>query len=249
MLSLAQILITEIGPGCNLATEHARCPSAHPARWEHTDRSQAMSDDTLVECVVAAYTRHHFTGLWGTHYYCEPTLYAERLVRVTQRIRERVPGLRAMLWTNGTIEADLTGCGEFEHVVWSQYHEDHQRKCKVNVRNLRIFPAVLDNRLDAPPLDSRQACMRPFTEFILDCYGQHRMCCEDWRGRSTVGNVHDVGFDALVKRWYAALTTIVVERMTAAPMGCLSCGRRHPTISRFDEAAAQRAEAWRAERC
>ena len=57
------------------------------------------------------------------------------------------------------------------------------------------------------------------------------------------------GFEALVHRWQEFLEQVALREMKLeAPRACWECGRRHSQISRFDEAAAQRAEAWRREK-
>lgn len=245
MLSQLQILTTEIGPGCNLAGEHKKCPSADPRRWEGVDRARFLDDDTLVECVVEAHQRFNFSGLWASHFYNEPTLYAERLVKLAQRIRARVQSLRMLLWTNGTIPADLTAAGEFE-VVYMTAHKTIFPIFGVKYQKLVTVGAGLDDRLEPPVTTSDRPCSRPFTEFILDYHGRHHPCCYDWQGAASLGNVLDDGFDTLVVRWQKFRDAVCGRHMTDyAPRACLDCGKRTGVITGFCEAARQRAETWR----
>jgi MoaA/NifB/PqqE/SkfB family radical SAM enzyme len=248
MLSQVQLFTTEIGPGCNLAAEHSRCPSADPRRWEGVDRSQFLDDDTLVECVSRAYLEFGFSGLWAVHYYNEPTLYAERLVRLAQRIRQRVPGLRMLLWTNGTVPADLTEAGEFE-AIYMTAHKTVTPAFKAEYQRLVLAGSGLDDRLAPPvtPTEDDRPCLRPFTEFVLDYHGRHHPCCYDWQGAASLGNVLVDGFDTLVRRWQGLRDSVCGLRMTeASPAACRKCGKRTGVLTAFDAGTRQRAEAWRA---
>ena len=253
MFSRTQYLITEIGEGCNLTASHGKCPSADPRRWRAaTERGhrKRLDDDTLVACVVAAYRQFGFTGLWGTHYYCEPLLYAERLVHLAQRIRAKVPELRMCLWTNGLLPADVRDAGRFEKLYWTQYC-NQLPLFQAHYDKLVTLTGKFDGRLEQRIAEGDRSCARIWTEFILDARGQHHPCCYDWQGNGSLGNVFDAGgFAELVRKWDQCQCAVGGRHMTDyAPASCLSCGFRTAGMTRFDEAAAKRAEEWRLSQC
>jgi hypothetical protein len=91
----------------------------------------------------------------------------------------------------------------------------------------------------------KQPCTRPFTEFILDCFGNHHPCCYDWRGEASLGNVHVDGFTALVERWKLFQDAVCGAEMSDdAPAACRACGRR-PPCGVIDRESVIRAMRWR----
>lgn len=117
-----QFLIFEIGPDCNLACQHReRCPSGDPDRYGRLDTSELLGDDQIINSVKVAHELG-FKGLIGWHYYNEPTLYWDRLTRLTNAIRGKVPAARFILWTNGTsLPNDLSELSVFTQMWVSNY--------------------------------------------------------------------------------------------------------------------------------
>lgn len=236
-LAYTQFLNFEAGTDCNLGKEHVKCPNRHPDRYANTDKRRMMDDDTIVGCAVAAYQEHGFTGLVGWHYYNEPMLHAARIFRLIQRIRLEVPESRFCMWTNGTNKG-----------LWYQSLRDLHEQWHVTPYATGVR---LDDRLDRRPSKGDKPCLRIFTEFVLDAYGQHHPCCYDWRGEASLGNVHDSGgFEDLVFRWSWSQQLIGGEKMileNGSTMGaCLECGWRTSAMTNFDPDSAARAEKWRA---
>lgn len=235
-LAYTQFLNFEIGTECNLGAEHTKCPNRHPDRYANSDTRQKMSDDTIIECAVAAYQIHDFTGLIGWHYYNEPMLHAQRILRLMTRIRELVPESRFIMWTNGA------GKGVFYQSVRDMCDQWHVTPYEAGVR--------LDDRLERKPSQGDKPCMRIFTEFVLDAFGQHHPCCYDWRGEASLGNVHTSSFESLVFHWSWAQELIGGDRMVvdegSSMGGCPKCGWRTSAITNFDPDSTARAEAWRA---
>lgn len=232
-LAYTQFLNFEIGTECNLGEEHTKCPNRHPDRYANSDTRQKMSDDTIVACVMSAYGEHGFTGLVGWHYYNEPMLHAERILRLMTVIRTYVPESRFVMWTNGA------GKGVFYQSVRDMCEQWHVTPYETGVR--------LDDRLDRKPSQGDKPCMRIFTEFVLDVFGQHHPCCFDWRGEASLGNVHDVGFTHLVCDWWNEQQRAGNKSMMATVNpGCWKCGWRTSAMTQFDPESAARAEAWRA---
>lgn len=101
----------------------------------------------------------------------------------------------------------------------------------------------LDNRLIRLEEHGNRPCMRAWTEFILDAYGNHHPCCYDWRGEASLGNVFVDGFPKLLERWEKFQDSVGGYAMTGdAPAACLRCGHRQAGMTRFDEDSARRAE-------
>ena len=235
-LAYTQFLNFEISTECNLGTEHTKCPNTHPDRYANSDTRQRMSDETIIDCAVSAYQEHEFTGLIGWHYYNEPMLHAERILRLMTAIRRLVPESRFVMWTNGA------GKGVFYQSVREMCEQWHVTPYETGVQ--------LDDRLERKPSQGDEPCMRIFTEFVLDAFGQHHPCCYDWRGESSLGNVHKDGFESLVFHWSWSQQLIGGDQMRVeegSTMGaCRECGWRTSAITQFDPGSAARAEAWRA---
>lgn len=251
MLSKTQYLITEIGEGCNLAGLHSKCPSSDPRRWHPSSFGRVLTDDTIVSVVTRSYLRYGFTGLWGFHYYCEPTLYADRLLRLVAAVREQVPHIRLALWTNGTIPCDLTLAGEFEQ-IWHTNYNRKQPCCTAMYCRLHTMGGGFDNRKDLERVESNPSpCNRIWSEFILDARGQHHPCCYDWTGQWSLGNVYDAGgFEALASKWQRFQESVGGKEMrkTVAQV-CDTCGYRTQAMTGFCEESKARANAWRATQC
>jgi len=235
MLSRTQFLIFELGTECNLGHVHKRCPNQHPERYSRLDTSRELHNSMIIECAVSAYLDHGFTGLIGWHYYNEPTLQAARMSFLMRSIKDRVDTARFVLWSNGANVSDYIA-DKFHQVHITDYIHDPQGS-RLDDRLIRKIAEPNDNR----------PCMRPFTEFIIDNYGNHHPCCYDWRGEGSLGNVFTANFAILVERWSGLQDAVAGrEMMDDAPTACKACGRRTQAITRFDHASAQRAEEWRA---
>lgn len=233
-LYLTQLLTFEIGTECNRSCVHTRCPNGSPQRYSLLDTSRELDCETVVACAEAAYRKHNFRGLIAWHYYNEPTLYPDRIAEYTQAIKARVPGARFLLWTNGTATNWICDHFDlFDRVIQTGYPEKNPN-------------AVLDARLDYPPAAGHAPCTVPYTEFILDAYGNHHICCYDWMGKASLGNVFSDGFDALVERFDAFRNSVGLDRTAAyAPEVCKTCSFRRNQIAVLDQDTAARTEVWR----
>lgn len=232
-LSLTQLLIFEIGQRCNLGHCHPKCPNTHPERYALLDTSRELDDQTIDDCIAAAYDRHGFAGLVGWHYYNEPTLSMDRILALMDRARRRTGKARFILWSNGVLPQSEAVLERFSAVHVTDYRHDSTG-------------VQLDDRLQDRPPPGDAPCLRVFTEFILDHFGNHHPCCFDWRGRASLGNVFCRGFDALVEDWAKMQAAVGGRHMTDySPAGCLDCGWRTKLLTTFDLGSAKRAEQWR----
>jgi hypothetical protein len=248
MLDIVQLLEFEICRSCNLGREHTACPNLSPERYSLLDSSRPMTDEQIVSCAIQAYEDLAFSGLVGWIYYNEPTLVSGRMFALMREIKLKTSRARFILWTNGMfIPPACEEYEQFEQIVISGYNE----KSMLGAKRL-ASRGIPFNFYPLPSLDSRMQekspeypnapCYRPFVEFILDHYGNHHLCCYDWRGRGSLGNVHNVPFAELVCRWRETLPTICGRSMSEwAPAVCRTCGYRWPRIQRHDDAIVNRA--------
>jgi hypothetical protein len=227
------MLLFELGRECNLGKCHAKCPNMHPDRLSGLDCRKELDDETIIQAAIAAHKAHGFAGLVGWHYYNEPTLQGERMLHLMDAISESVPDARYILWTNNTNpEWIAENRNRFAWISYSNYAGDP-------------LGLQLDNRLERMPTRYPEPCLRPFTEMICDCYGNHHACCQDWRGESSLGNIMVEGFSTIVGKWEQLQTSVCGKAMTDdAPEGCKQCGHR-PDAGCFDRPSLIRALRWR----
>jgi hypothetical protein len=251
-LSLVQMLEFELGTRCNLGSMHAACPNADPARFADLDTSRDLDDDTIVEAAVTAYRDLGFCGLVGWIYYNEPLLEMERMFGLMARIKAGAPAARFILWTNGTlVPTDCTRFAQFEQIMVSRYNELSQRGVDrlvaAGLKPRVIEKPQLDDRLfEHVPADTSAPCLRPFVELVVDACGNTHLCCYDWRGRATWGNLMRDGIVDLARRWRETLPAIAGPQMTAcAPKTCQECGHRWSQYQQHDAAIVARARAAR----
>ena len=238
-------LIFEIGKTCNLGKLHAECPNLNPDRFSRIISDQTVPDSLVVELAAEAYQVHGFRGRIGWHYYNEPLMAEARMWRLMDAIDARVPA-RYALWTNGTRwPKKPENLARFEGVHVTDYGVPDQPIDREAWR--QVVPHVqfqswrLDDRVTVDPQDSLYPCRRMFTEFIVDYYGNVHLCCYDWRGLGSPGNVHTDSLADLAKRWQAIRESVSGSMMTPdAPEVCRRCAMRCG-ITRFVPEVAEEA--------
>lgn len=251
-LSLVQLLEFELGSKCNLGHEHTACPNLHPERYGTLDTSWELDDETIVSCVVRAYNELGFTGLIGWIYYNEPLLQADRMFALMAQIKESAPRARFILWTNGMlIPEECEQYRQFSEIVVSGYNEQSRRGVA------RLFTKRIDAKLiDDARLDDRRQlltiteddrpCLRPHVELIVDNYGNTHICCYDWQGKGTFGNVHAKDFGQIAEEWRASLPSIAGQTMAScAPDVCRTCSHKWDRYQQHDERIVAWARKWR----
>jgi hypothetical protein len=191
----------EIGPRCNMSREHEWCPASVLERGY-----QPVGVGHIVLAIQSALDMG-FDGFVGFHYYNEPLLYPERIAAVM----DGVPEAKFMLWTNGTLVGDHASLVDrFDWVVRTDYDGRGN------------YPYAPDGRIHNGTSATSESvcCFRPRIEMPVDYTGEVRLCCQDWRGLSTFGNIAHEAFPVIAARWKAC-----VERIAAGdnPPPCLSC--------------------------
>jgi hypothetical protein len=191
----------EIGTGCNLAHEHSRCPQRDPSRYALVDTRRLMSDETILNNIKTMYS-HGFRGYLGWHYYNEPLLYLERIERLHPEIKKINPNARLLAWTNGVLLKTInpSRMNIFDFVIITNHAHENWSWFRCLHRNARVTHGRLDRRMSPGPLNMNP-CNRIKKEFVIDAYGNWRLCCADWRGTSVDMNVHTDGIERIIKAY------------------------------------------------
>jgi hypothetical protein len=223
-----QYLVFEIGSGCNLGKAHPECPNTHSERYAHMLRDHKLNDDMIVRVSREMHERHGFHGLVAFHYFNEPMMYQDRL----RKLVEAMPWANFTLWTNGTIppHGDTAWLRRVREVRVTDYSRDGHPPVALNAL-AALCPVTLqswslDDRITLRlPVASRESCLRPFTEFIVDLHGNVHLCCYDWRGEASVGNVYVDELDELIRRWQSTRDHLA-RGSGDWPAACLHCAMR-----------------------
>lgn len=227
-MRLTQFFIFEISNACNLAIEHAMyCPYGDPLRYVDQPSATPMSDRQIVEAAVRLYRHHGFRGAIGFHFYNEPTLAWDRMMRVMDAIKQQVAEARFGLLTNGTLlTPDLAeDVRKFWRVEVTNYQNRDYGWLEGLGPIIDIGKPWFDKRLYMPPTPSDSACGRIFNEAILDFFGNCHPCCMDWRGELPLGNLHTDGLDAVIAN-YQKLRALLHPLSPNAPAKCRECFAR-----------------------
>ena len=231
MLSFEQFLVFEIAAGCNLSKEHAaHCPSGRADRWQRLPHGTPISDQLIYDAVRQAYRDLGFRGQVAWHYYCEPMLAWDRLKRLLPRMRGRSPKPRFCLWTNGTrFPPDLSELRIFDSLWISNYENLDRRPLARIVPDLHVLNGLLDDRTGGALDVGTAPCRRPFNEVIIDYYGNVHLCCMDWRGEISIGNLWRESLQTLAARFVGLRDMVMCSPMPVnAPTVCRACAFRDP---------------------
>lgn len=221
----AKYFSQEIGPGCNLAKKHRRCPLHSVDIYLLLNKSRIMDDETILNNIRVAYA-NGFNGFLNWSFYNEPLLYMERLERLHGGIKKINPDAKIVVWTNGTMigrDVDPQRLDIFSHVVISNY-ERRDWSWFVNSRpNVTVLRDKLDNRMDSYE-ETRAGCKKVFGEFIIDAYGNWRLCCGDWMGTAVNMNVHEEGIQAIINERARLMELVSQDPQPAeVPTVCKYC--------------------------
>lgn len=233
-MEFTQFLIIEITTGCNLGKEHGeKCPNIDPARWDLVDKSKALTDEKIMKVVHQMYDELGFQGAVAWHYYNEPMIAKDRMMRLMKQIKEEIPAARFALWTNGElVPAKCDFLQAFDFCWVTDYHSGNFKHIQRQIPHTKIMRWPLDDRKSAYGIKRRVACGRMYSEFILDHYGNCHICCIDWQAETQVGNVWTHDLVDMVARWKEIRTSISHGAMADdAPDLCLHCNNRHPAVA------------------
>lgn len=241
-----QFLILEATCKCNLSGEHRKCPASNPKRYDRGRRKQRLCVRSMVKIAVAAYRQCGFRGYVGFHYYCEPMLALPDIEKTIAAVRREVPESRFMLWTNGTLITpdNAASLRVFEKIVVTNYDNRDFGFLKNQVPDTSVIKPQLDERLTLIGQDNDAPCVRPYTEFIVDNYGNVHLCCMDWRGAVQIGNVFHESLPTLAERFASIRDGIGGKAMSPdAPAACRRCAFKFKEISNYDVQIGREAKA------
>jgi len=255
-LSLTQILSFEIGKDCNLSKLHDKCPNSRMTRTEHS-----LTDEIIVNAAVDAYNNLGFAGYISWSFYNEPMLHHERIFSLMERIRNKVPRSRFLLWTNGTILVEDSRMKLFERVYVTNYNSVAMEKLQqcfgvnvISIASLRDEKGVpiLDDRLNHYGKSERNSCTLPFDNLVISYTGEAYFCCVDWQNEIKIGNIFESTLAEIDKNRLEILKKISIKDMTKdAPSACIGCAYKWVTCG-FDDGIRERALAqvakWEEER-
>lgn len=220
-------LIFEICTECNLSEEHKhKCPNSHPDRYKMLDISTPITDDKIISLSKEAYNKLGFSGLIGFHYFNEPLMAKERMLKLIKRIKNELPQSRFVLWSNGElIPEDCSELACFDMIIITNYHGKNFEKVKSVVPRVVVNNCNFDERLDATTGPSNTPCYRMFSEFIIDYFGNVHICSIDWRGEVKIGNVWKEPLSVLVAKFQKIRRQISKRAMDhGSPEVCKNCG-------------------------
>ncbi|WP_455387469.1 SPASM domain-containing protein [Petrachloros mirabilis] len=230
-MRLTQYLIMEICRECNLGKLHPECPNLHRDRYASIRHDEPVPDKDFLKIATAMYREYGFRGRVGFHYYNEPLVASARMWRLMDQISGKVPEAEFVLWSNGVLLPE--DCREFKR--FAEIHITDYRIPKHEAKNLgRLLEAAPWTQVHHWPLDDRlfgigeeasfRPCHRMFTEFIIDYFGNVHLCCYDWQGLGTIGNVQERPLAELVADWQKVRQQIGGNAMDPrSPLVCLKC--------------------------
>lgn len=228
-MHLTQYLSFEITRHCNLGKIHDLCPNRHPERYASVDMSNPIRDDMIVAICDDAYNRYGFQGKVSWHYYSEPLVAEDRMWRLMDAIDSVAPQAEYDLWTNGTIwpkhpeNLDRFAVIRITDYLLEDHRVDLEHWVTVKTEITRNY-GYLDGRINPPPRKRTIRCFRPYTEMIFDYFGQVHLCCYDWRGLGSPGNIHTSTFPEIIQRWQAIRAIIGRDGFQPeAPAVCQTC--------------------------
>jgi len=237
-----QLINFELAPSCQFSPLHAFCP----ARLRQKQDLWPKERISTVEIVNAIFDLHKmgFRGFIGFHFYSDPMCSLNRIKEIVPVVKSQIKDQRFMLWTNAYnfIRPRPDAADLFDVAVLSFYseHSNTQKQRAVKhaqevCRSVGVHNETDDSRTDTSKLpDSEDTiCLRPFTEMTFDATGEVRLCCQDWKGESCIGNLRKDGLTACVEEWIRARTNLFVgdngypEMHTKAPERCKFCKYRY----------------------
>ena len=249
-----QIVSFETGTGCNLATLHPQCPvSLGMERYQHLNTARRLRHGDICDLMVALYHDHDFRGWVNFSHYNEPMMTLDVLVGLAHAIAVIAPESPRMVITNGAyLPDDPEPLRIFTEVHITDYGgalspPANRLEALQTVTAVRYNSGKLDKRMVGPGPDrSHKACVYPFSDLTIDAFGNLRLCCFDWEGLASPGNVFRDGLDACLTQWAKTVRAISGKHMTAeAPDVCRHCRHAHfQTLARTHPAARHAAKVW-----
>jgi len=213
---------------------HALCPAWSPERFLHVDTSAIMTDELIVKTAVALRKDFGFRGFFGWTHYNESLLFKERVEWLMDAIDKECPSARYLLITNGTklMDVGLPFLSRFERISISNYGVVRESDVQAirDVTNVVFTQESMDDRIKRYKMrDFRndRACMRTLVTLPVDYFGNVRLCCIDWKGESTLGNLRTTPLSIVEERLHLARKATVGGITQDAPIACQRCPNKY----------------------
>lgn len=196
----------EVFNGCNLDRKHDFCPVNDPERYPACEGYVKCPDEDIVRFATHALKKRGFGGLIGFHYYCDPLMNIPRMLKLMKGIKEHHEAARFILWTNGLLlksehRAWLSGFDRIVVTLHEPSKEKQIREAVGDTKNVHIADAIYDDRIKVYDSSEKVArrCIRPSQiELPVNYYGWIRLCCGDYRGQVSLGNISQEKPDLLM---------------------------------------------------
>lgn len=198
----------ELSPTCNMACQHPFCPVNDPLRYPKHESRTPCSDDAIINFSKAMYAKG-FNGFIAFHYYSDPLMDLPRLLNIVSLIRTFKPYAKFIVWTNGLLlNEDSRNWIPFINEVIITMHNPGDRprieEITKGLTNIRIQDNQYDNRLgiyDCTVIN-KGGCSRPSRiELPINYYGNVRLCCSEFRGTVSIGNIQLEEPDAVINNF------------------------------------------------
>lgn len=161
--------------------------------------------------ILGALAGMSFQKVIAFHNYNEP-MADPRLFLLLDHVRHFWPDSSArphvFILSNGyfldqTLLNDLYAYGVSELRVSVYNRKEGQRLCKLDGGDkLKLQWPKLDSRLEnygKKPINSTAPCYCPLGEILIHSTGDVALCCRDWKGSVTYGNLRDRSFKQILE--------------------------------------------------
>ena len=211
MLNNLQFLSFEISPTCNMSNVHSWCPINDPLRYPRHESRVECSNEAIINFTKIMYLRG-FKGQIAFHYYSDPLMNINRLLYLIQQIRDMVPASEFILWTNGILLNNLSKnwLHIFKQIMITLHNpkdKDRLQNIVKDFTNVRFHDDVHDDRLSMYDCQTiiKDKCFRPLRlEMPINFYGNVRLCCSEFRGQVSIGNIQSENADDIIDSFIEA---------------------------------------------
>jgi len=175
-----------------------------------------------------------FKGKIGWHYYNEPMITIDRGLNLMNQISSKYPDTKYVLWTNGykIDKSSREWLSLFHQISISLYNEEDRMRLTSAIKNIpgaSCVAAQHDSRLQVYDVKQKNpgGCRRPMDiEMSINHYGNMRMCCSDFRGHISMGNIMEEDHDLLINMWFE-----MAEKVAAGEVRlCWQCRSIHSPV-------------------
>lgn len=232
----------ELSNVCSHAWLHERCPLHEGMAEPGVIRDPQTLPASIVESVLTTLGENRYAAALAFHQYNEP-LQDPRLFLFLARAKKLCPEAQIYVVTNGynltpTLAQELIDYGVQKiliSLVGTETAQVTMRKRaevltqQLGVERIAYNPDhIMDDRLliyDVPKPNQEQPCRAPLGQVIIRHDGKVGLCCYDWRGRYSFGDLREQPLDEILcsEEIRAADEELLKGYRTRAL--CRQCGR------------------------